>query len=110
MPTITIDLPAEAGETGMTLELIAAGVLLNAGGDTLTESANGYFSATVAESPAAGVDYRADVKDSGGDVFYSDTLHAGETHVGKSNVIKSGEAFTASGGGDDDKIVTFTRN
>lgn len=53
MPTITIIMTRQVGETGLTLFLRreSSGALLNAGGDALTESPadSGYFIATVAE-------------------------------------------------------------
>lgn len=52
MPTVTVHAPELAGETGLFLFLrsASAGVLLNAGGDALTETVTGVFTATVAEA------------------------------------------------------------
>lgn len=51
MAVVGINLPLHAGVAGTYLiYLRSAGVLLNTGGDTLTESAGGYFTGTVAES------------------------------------------------------------
>ena len=56
MPTITIHMPEQTGQTGLTLFIrkTSDGNLLNAGGDALTESpaASGRFVATVAETIA----------------------------------------------------------
>lgn len=54
MPVVSIHMPEQTGETGLTLFLrkTSDGTLLNAGGDALTESpaASGRFTATVAET------------------------------------------------------------
>lgn len=51
MAVVGINLPLHIGVAGTyLLYLRSAGVLLNTGGDTLTESAGGYFTGTVAEA------------------------------------------------------------
>lgn len=54
MPTVSIHMPEQSGETGQVLYLrkVSDGTLLNAGGDALAESpaSSGRFTATVAES------------------------------------------------------------
>lgn len=54
MPTVSIHMPEQSGETGLSLYLrkVSDGALLNAGGDALTESpaSSGRFTATVAET------------------------------------------------------------
>lgn len=71
MPDVSVNLPLNAGVSGTYLLFLYNGAtLINAGGDTLTESSNGFFTATVAETLAADTIYRADVTRNGS-VIYS---------------------------------------
>jgi hypothetical protein len=66
MATIAVNLPLNVGVSGTYLLFLYDGsTLLNSGGDTLTEVANGYYTATVAETVDASVVYRADVTRNG---------------------------------------------
>jgi hypothetical protein len=69
-----------AGQTGLTIELfpLAGGAITNTGGDTLTETTTGCFTATVAESLSG--KYRADVLRSGS-VVYQGTLNTAISYV-----------------------------
>ena len=81
MPTVKVHAPELAGSTGLKLWIYSASAaaLLNAGGDDLTESANGLFAATVAENWESL--QRADIKDSNGLVLRSGWLAVGATEV-----------------------------
>ena len=83
MATIGIHLAGQSGDSGMKLFLRDQGALLNAGGDTLTESATGseYFTATVSESIDAGTTYQATVETSAGVAIYQGLLYSGQTIV-----------------------------
>ena len=82
MATIFANLPAHEGHIGLTLYLynMTTGDVLNAGGDALTELANGTFSTEVSETIT--MTLRADVENSSNDVIASDTLWLGESVVG----------------------------
>lgn len=51
--TIALRLSELTGITGLKLRLLDAGTLVNTGGDTLTETSNGWFSCTVTEAVTA---------------------------------------------------------
>lgn len=77
MATIAVNLPLNIGVSGTYLLFLYDGsTLLNSGGDTLTEDANGYYEATVAETVDTTVAYRADVTRNGVRI-YSGWLHDG---------------------------------
>lgn len=79
MATISVQLSLFSGETGLTLWLYNAGVLLNTGGDTLTETGStGFFSATVAEAITSSL--TAVVKQDGNAV-YDGFLIEGQTQI-----------------------------
>lgn len=85
MAIISANLPLNAGDTGLTLLLysLTDGSLLNAGGDAMTEVANGFFQATVDDSDIpADEDVRADARDASSNVIASDILYSGSTLVG----------------------------
>lgn len=82
MPDISLDLPLNAGDSGLTLWIYNQGVLLNTGGDTLVESGVGYFTAEVSQALDADTNYRVDVQDTNSNLIYSSTLYAGQTFVG----------------------------
>ena len=77
--TIGAQLTLDAGTSAdMTIELQAKGVLLNDGGDDLTEVSNGYFTAEIAEPLVAS--YDAIIKKDGADRFVG-SLPLGQTEV-----------------------------
>ena len=81
MATIAVNLPLNIGVSGTYLLFLYNGsTLLNSGGDTLTEVANGYYTATVAETVVATVTYRADVTRNG-TLIYSGWLQSGVSSV-----------------------------
>ncbi len=48
--TIALRLSELTGITGLKLRLLDAGTLINTGGDTLTESTNGWFTCVITEA------------------------------------------------------------
>lgn len=52
--TIAVQLSALKGLTGLKLRLLSAGVLINTGGTTLTETTNGWFACTIAAAITGG--------------------------------------------------------
>lgn len=96
MPTVSIHMPENVGLTGFTLFLrkTSDGTLVNAGGDTLTESptASGRFTATVAESWTETL--AAVVLDSSSLAVRDGWLASGETIV--SDSYSSGGGSTAA--------------
>lgn len=68
--TISVFEPELSGETGMKLFVYdSLGVLVNTGGDTLTESGStGYFTCTVTEAVGVAF-YSVTIEDSGGDLL-----------------------------------------
>lgn len=87
MPNISLDLPLNIGDTGLTLWLYDQGVLLNTGGDALVESGVGYFTANVSQALDADTNYRVDVQDASSNLLYSNTLYAGQTFVGMNVLV-----------------------
>lgn len=91
MPTVSVQVSAFTGDTGLSLWLYNAttGTLLNSGGDALTETGTtGYFTANVAETLGSN-DYTVAVRKSGVAVFEG-VLHSGRTTVGLGPVSSSG--------------------
>ena len=87
MPNISVDLPLNAGDVGLTLWIYNQGVLLNTGGDALVESGVGYFTANVFESLGADTHYRVDIQDTNSNLIFSDKLYAGQLYVGIDSLI-----------------------
>ena len=108
MATISANLPLNAGDTGLTLFLysLTDGSLLNTGGDSLTEVANGLFQATVDETIEA--DLRADAKDSGGNLLASDTLYLGSSIVGQQPQVTLIDEIATNTGGAGVRVVNIT--
>ena len=108
MATISANLPLNAGDTGLTLFLysLTDGSLLNTGGDSLTEVANGFFQATVDETIEA--DLRADAKDSGGNLLASDTLYLGSSIVGQQPQVTLIDEIATNTGGAGVRVVNIT--
>lgn len=80
MATIGIQLDEYIGTADtLVIWLSQAGALLNAGGDTLAEVGNGYFTATVAETLSG--DYAVRVTVGGANVWVGGVLYSGETIV-----------------------------
>lgn len=108
MATISANLPLNAGDTGLALFLysLTDGSLLNTGGDSLTEVANGLFQATVDETIEA--DLRADAKDSGGNLLASDTLYLGSSIVGQQPQVTLIDEIATNTGGAGVRVVNIT--
>lgn len=87
MPNISLDLPLNIGDTGLTLWLYDQGVLLNTGGDALVEYGVGYFIADVSQALDVDTNYRVDVQDASSNLLYSNTLYAGQTFVGMNVLV-----------------------
>ena len=96
MPTtIGVQLTPYAGTaTTMTIELLAAGVLLNTGGSTLTEGTNGYFTASITQDLVTG--YNAIIKSNGVSVAEG-YLHLGQTVVDSEAPVDLTSVLTALG-------------
>ncbi len=87
MTTIGIQLGLFSGQTNLTLWLFNNGVLLNTGGDTLTEvGTSGFFQATVAESITTSLSV---VVRQAGVLVYEGVLLIGQTVVDHSPVLLS---------------------
>ncbi|MEM9588615.1 MAG: hypothetical protein AAGA03_15140, partial [Planctomycetota bacterium] len=117
MPTISIDLDRNEGDTGLTAWLYDAGTLVNTGGDSLTEVGNGRFTFDVSETLTATTSYRVVIRDSGSNKIFADDLRPGQTHVGLRGIatesrqqslsIEIDAAVAAIQGPDNDTLKTI---
>ena len=112
MATISVNLPSNSGDTGLVLLLysLSDGSLLNpSAGDSLSEVANGLFTATVdnAHIPS-GQDVRADVQNSSQSVIYTNILYDGSTLVGLQSQAGLIDDISDSIGASGTRAVTVT--
>ncbi len=111
--TIALRLSELTGETGLKLRLLDAGTLINPGGDTLTETTNGWFTCTVTEAVTAKfydvevVNASDGLEASGGRVYFSGDT-ADTFIVDDPSVLLSAINGIAGGSGAGARTVTIT--
>lgn len=111
MATITANLPLNAGDTGIVLFLysLSDGSLLNLGGDSLAEVANGLFQADVDDAHIpSGEDLRADAQNGTGVVIASDILYDGSSIIGVQPQLTLIDDLSSSIGSSGNRAVTIT--
>jgi hypothetical protein len=93
MATVKVDLPIFTGLT-LTLWVYQDGVLINTGGDSLTEIGNGHFQATVAESLSG--TYTAQIQNTSSQVIAYGDFDSTGLYVGRLTDVTGGDATAAN--------------